>query len=143
MRCMKDMVGLLTKKDSSSSNQLTNATTTSIFTKLAPRTSLARDSTNSPCVSTSALTCSIPCFFKFFFIIFQIKFRLSIRFHINNGMHKFGRIYARCCQQKILTANRNVDLFSISPIILLLASETLDDTDPRDVSFFASRFMRL
>lgn len=45
---------------------------------------------------------------------------------------------------KILTANRNVDLFSISPIMLLLLSETFDVFDPKEVvSFLASRFMRL
>ena len=77
---MKDMVGLLTKKDSSSSNQLTNATTTSIFTKLAARTSLARDSTNSPCVSTSALTCSIPCFFKIFLSFSRLNLGYQLDF---------------------------------------------------------------
>ena len=44
---------------------------------------------------------------------------------------------------KILTAKRNVDLFSISPIMLLLLSETFDVFDPKEVVFLASRFMRL
>lgn len=45
-----------TKKESSSSNQLTNATKSSIFVNEAARTSVANDWTKSPCVSTSALT---------------------------------------------------------------------------------------
>jgi hypothetical protein len=44
---------------------------------------------------------------------------------------------------KTLTAKRNVDLFSISPIMLLLLSETFDVFDPKEVVFLASRFMRL
>lgn len=42
------------------------------------------------------------------------------------------------------TAKRNDDLFSISPIMLLLASDVLEvDEITDDVSFFASRFINV
>jgi hypothetical protein len=42
------------------------------------------------------------------------------------------------------TAKRNVDLFSISPIMLLLASaELLVEEVSDEVSFFASRFINV
>lgn len=55
---MDEPIVNVTRKDSSSSSQTTNSTTSSILLKEAARTSAARDSTNSPCVSTSALICS-------------------------------------------------------------------------------------
>lgn len=48
----------MTKKESSSSSQLTKAKRSSMSVKEAARTSVANDCTKSPCVSTSAFTCN-------------------------------------------------------------------------------------
>lgn len=80
----------------------------------------------------------------------KITLCLNISFYLNQTKLRktlvtriaYGKIQTKSIQKLILTAKRNVDRFSISPIILLLASAVLDVVEPREVgSFFASRFI--